>query len=154
VNILREWKKVYEADLGSVVLELVEFLEKPAVILLSGELGSGKTTFTKAFVNKMNTGVNTTSPSYSLVQEAGDIVHSDFYRLNDASEVVHLELPMYLEGKNYLFVEWGKGFLRELYQEIPHEFSFYEILFEVINENVDTNRSSRNLKLISLPNQK
>lgn len=151
MNILREWKKIFEADLDSIIIELKDFLSVPAVIILSGEVGVGKTTFTKAFLKNLGEGKSTTSPSYSLVNETGDVVHSDFYRLNDSSEVVHLELPMYLEDKDYFFVEWGKPYLRELYQEVPRDFFFYELLFEVNEIKEGQSSPSRNIRLVRLP---
>ncbi|MCR9204620.1 MAG: tRNA (adenosine(37)-N6)-threonylcarbamoyltransferase complex ATPase subunit type 1 TsaE [Halobacteriovoraceae bacterium] len=151
MNILREWKKIFEGDLDSIIYELKDFLNTPAAVVLSGDLGAGKTTFTKAFLKSLGEKGETSSPSYSLVNEVGDIVHSDFYRLNDGSEVVHLELPMYLDEKDYFFVEWGKPYLRELYQEVPREFSFYELLFDM-NEIKDGQKiPSRNIRLVKLP---
>lgn len=152
MNVLREWKKVLESDLDSLIFELKEFLSPPALVILSGDVGVGKTTFTKSFIRSLDVGdKQTASPTYSVVNEVGEMVHADFYRLKSAGEVVHLELPMYLEEKDYFFVEWGKAYLKELYQEVPREFSFYELLFEVnpLREGQET--PSRNLRLIKLP---
>ena len=81
----------------------------------------------------------------------GDLVHADFYRLNSPDEVVHLELPMYLEDKDYFFIEWGKAYINELYQNVPREFGFYELLFEVNELRDGQETPSRNLRLIKLP---
>lgn len=151
MNVLREWKKIFEADLDSIIYELKDFLTVPSAVILSGDLGTGKTTFTKAFLKHLGEERGTSSPSYSLVNEVGCVVHSDFYRLNNASEVVHLELPMYLDDKDYFFVEWGKPYLRELYQEVPREFSFYELLFEMNDVKEGQSTPSRNIRLVKLP---
>ncbi len=152
MNVLREWKKVYEGDLDSIIFELKDFLTTPAVVILSGDIGVGKTTFTKSFIKSLNINETTVSPTYSVVNEVGEMVHADFYRLKSAEEIVHLELPMYLEEKDYFFVEWGKPYLKQLHNEVPREFSFFELLFEM-NETLDGhNVSSRNLQLIDLPN--
>lgn len=151
MNVLREWKKIFEGDLDSIIYELKDFLSPPAAVILSGEVGVGKTTFTKAFMKSMQEGQTTASPTYSVVNEVGDMVHADFYRLNNADEVVHLELPMYLEEKDYFFVEWGKAYINELYQNVPREFSFYELLFEVNELREGQETLSRNLRLIKLP---
>lgn len=151
MNVLREWKKIFEADLDSIIYELKDFLSPPAAVILSGEVGVGKTTFTKAFMKSIQDGQTTASPTYSVVNEVGDMVHADFYRLNSADEVVHLELPMYLEEKDYFFVEWGKAYINELYQNVPREFSFYELLFEVNELREGQETPSRNLRLIKLP---
>lgn len=151
MNVLREWKKVFEGDLDSLIHELKDFLNPPATVILSGDVGVGKTTFTKAFIKSISDHEQTASPTYSVVNEVGDMVHADLYRINSASEVVHLELPMYLEEKDYFFVEWGKPYLSELYQEVPREFSFYELLFDVNPAREDQKTPSRNLRLIKLP---
>ncbi len=151
MNVLREWKKVYESDLESLIYELKEFVTTPAAIILSGEVGVGKTTFTKAFIKQNEHSSETFSPTYSVINEVGDSVHADLYRLNDEEEILHLEIPMYLEDKEYFFVEWGKAYINQLYREVPREFSFYEILFEANPDRGDGNPPSRNLRLIKLP---
>lgn len=153
MNILREWKKVYESDLDSIIYELKDFLTTPIVLILSGEVGVGKTTFTKSFIKSLHIRGNTASPTYSVVNEVGEMVHADFYRLKSAEEVVHLELPMYLDEKDYFFIEWGKQYLKELYHEVPREFSFYELLFEINETRDGHDEPSRNLVLAKLPNQ-
>lgn len=151
MNVLREWKKLYEADLESLIYELKEFLSVPALVILSGDVGVGKTTFIKVFIDKIEDHAKTFSPTYSVVNEVGNTVHADFYRLNSEEEVLHLELPMYLEDANYFFVEWGKPYLNQLYREVPQEFSFYELLFETNPVKEDGQTPSRNIRLLKLP---
>lgn len=153
MNILREWKKVYESDLESLIYELKEFVTTPAAIILSGDVGVGKTTFTKVFLKQTESSANnkTFSPTYSVVNEVGDSVHADLYRLNSEEEILHLELPMYLEDKEYFFIEWGKAYINQLYREVPREFNFYELLFETNPAKDDGNPPTRNLRLLKLP---
>ena len=73
------WRKVSEEGLDVVASELKKILEKPSVIILSGEVGAGKTTFTKKFVGTQG---SVYSPSYSLINEVGDyhkIFRPEFY---------------------------------------------------------------------------
>ena len=49
---------------------------------------------------------------------------------------MHLELPLYLEGKDYFLVEWGKRFLTRLSLEVPEEFNFYELNVEIVSDEV------------------
>lgn len=127
------WKKLYKQDLGSIIVEMREFLEIPAVILLTGTVGAGKTTFAKAFIEKNYQ--NGTPPSlgggggYNLIHETPHIVHGDFYRLKEPAEVIHLELPCYLESKDFFLVEWGRNFLPQLVREVPEFFHYYELAF-------------------------
>ncbi len=127
---LKHWKKVLTADLKSVASEFKACLLPPAVIILQGEVGAGKTTFVQNFIQvlypKMSSLV-ATSPSYSLIHEMGGVVHADFYRLEEGEDIVHLELPLYLEKKDYCFVEWGEKFISTLQRECGDDFSYYKL---------------------------
>lgn len=129
MKALRHWKKVLETDLCSVAFEMNEYLEKPAIIILTGEVGLGKTTFTRYFVNMIDESLVTKSPSYSIINEMDDILHGDFYRLKDSSELIHLELPLLLEDKTLAFVEWASHYKKDLLSLVPEEFSCYEAEF-------------------------
>ena len=150
---LRAWKKVYESDLESIVVELNEVIEAPAMILLTGEVGTGKTTFTKNFISETlgSTEEQTTSPSYSLVNQVGIIVHADLYRIKNSEEIIHLELPLYLEEKDYFLVEWGRPFLEALRGEIDDSFQIYELIIECnpLQENQKIQSRNYNLHKIS-----
>ena len=54
------------------------------------------------------------SPTYSIINEQDDFAHADFYRIEDAEELIHLEMELYAEGKNYFLIEWGLPFLNEI----------------------------------------
>jgi len=118
---LREWKKVFVSDVSYISYELKEIIKPRAVIFLEGALGSGKTTFAKDFLGESQT----MSPSYSVVYEVGTNVHADLYRIEKKEEILQLEIPLYLEGKEYFLIEWGKKFFNTLNREIPEDFSFY-----------------------------
>lgn len=133
---LRVWKKVHESDLESLVLELKDLTKKPAVVVLSGPMGAGKTTFTRTFTSVVEPLNQASSPTYAVINEGTKLVHADFYRLESDEEVLHLELPLYLQGKEYFLVEWGKNFLRRLSLEVPEDFSFYELTFEIVSDGV------------------
>ena len=77
-------------------------------------------------------------------------MHADFYRLNSAEEVIHLELSMYLEDKEYFLVEWGKPYLNEILAETSDDFEVYEIEFEMNEVAEGQLVATRDLKLIHL----
>ena len=129
----RVWKKVFENDLENIVIELKEFLDTPSVVILTGEVGAGKTTFTKKFVDFEEGSVM--SPTYSIVNEVGEVCHADFYRLHSADEIEHLELELYLDDKDYFLVEWGKPYLSTIQRSLGSDFSYYEL-------KIDTNENS------------
>lgn len=143
---VREWKKVYQSDLSYIVYEMRDLVKVPGMIILEGPLGAGKTTFVQNFVGEGEI----LSPTYSILAEARNILHADLYRLEKQEEIIQLELSLYLEDKQYFFVEWGMKFARRLFRELPENFSSY--LLEIkINESSDTPEGpSRNFSLFTL----
>lgn len=141
----RVWKKVFESDLSYIAYELKESVEKPSLIILEGALGAGKTTFVKSFVEDEDA----ISPTYSVVNELGNTIHADFYRIKDREEIIQLELEHYLDAKDYFFVEWGKSHINSLLKEISDDFSVY--MMEIsINEATEDSPESRNYCLYSI----
>lgn len=146
-KLIREWKKVYKSDLSYIVYELKDLAKVPAMIILEGDLGAGKTTFTQSFVGDQET----LSPTYSILSECKNFLHADLYRIEKNEEILQLELPVYLEDKQYFFVEWGMKFARRLMRELPENFTSY-LLEITINENTSDSSEgpSRNFFLYSL----
>ncbi len=145
-KLIREWKKVYRSDLSYIVYEMKDLVKVPAMVILEGALGAGKTTFTQMFVGDKET----LSPTYSILSEAKSVLHADLYRIEKNEEIIQLELSLYLEDKQYFFVEWGMKFARRLVRELPENFNFYLIEIE-INEGTETAEGlSRNYHLYSL----
>lgn len=146
-KLIREWKKVYKSDLSYIVYELKDLAKVPAMIVLEGDLGAGKTTFTQAFIGENET----LSPTYSILSEAKNFLHADLYRIEKNEEILQLEIPVYLEDKQYFFVEWGMKFARRLFRELPENYSSY--LLEInINEGTGdaVDGPSRNFFLYSI----
>lgn len=145
-KVIREWKKVYRSDLGYIVYEMKDLAKVPAMIILDGPLGAGKTTFTQMFVGEKEV----LSPTYSILSENKNILHADFYRLEKNEEVLQLELPIYLEDKQYFFVEWGMKFAKRILRELPENYNSYTLEIS-INEGSETAEGqSRNFILSSL----
>lgn len=146
-KLIREWKKVYRSDLPYIVYELKDLAKVPAMVILEGDLGAGKTTFTQAFVGE----AEVLSPTYSILSEAKNVLHADLYRVEKNEDILQLELPIYLENKQYFFVEWGMKFARRLLRELPENFTPY-LLQVTINEGVadSTEGPSRNFSFYSL----
>lgn len=130
MSLVRAWKKVLESDLVNLVTELKEVVQPPCVILLDGPVGAGKTTFTRAFLEKGQA----SSPTYSIINEVENIVHADLMRIEKKDELIHLEIPMYLEEKDYFLVEWGMPYQYELQKIVGDEWKFYQLKIEIVNE--------------------
>ena len=142
MSLIRAWKKVFESDLINIVEELKEVAQPPCVIILDGSVGAGKTTFTRVFVGKQDV----QSPTYSIINEIENIIHADFYRIDKKDELIHLEIPMYLEGKDYFLIEWGMPYLREIQRIVGEEFKYYQLKIEINPIQADL-KQSRNYLL-------
>jgi tRNA threonylcarbamoyladenosine biosynthesis protein TsaE len=97
-------------DLNKVVDTLLAFANGEQKFLLVAEMGSGKTTFVKAFCKFMGVEGETSSPTFSLVNEyqyeKGLIRHLDLYRLKKLDEAIDLGIEDFFYDTNYLFIEW------------------------------------------------
>jgi tRNA threonylcarbamoyladenosine biosynthesis protein TsaE len=80
------------------------------VLLVAGELGSGKTVFAQGFGKGLGVEEPVTSPTFTLVRTyEGTLtfVHADVYRLDHLQEIVDLALPELLDEGGVALVEWG-----------------------------------------------
>jgi tRNA threonylcarbamoyladenosine biosynthesis protein TsaE len=99
----------------ALALDVVERSRPGDLVVLTGPMGSGKTTLTQAIARHLGSTAVVTSPTYTLVHEyptpVGTLVHIDAYRLSDALDVERLGLEDYLERSRLTVVEWGAGLL-------------------------------------------
>ena len=82
------------------------------IVLISGEMGVGKTTLIKEVFLSMNVIDNVSSPTFSIINEYRTnqnkvIYHMDLYRLKNISETEDIGLFEYLESGNLCIIEWG-----------------------------------------------
>ena len=85
---------------------------------LQGDLGAGKTTFARAYIQALGFEGYVKSPSYGLLEtyEAGgfNILHLDLYRIEDPEELEYLALRDLFDQRTVLLIEWperGEGHL-------------------------------------------
>jgi tRNA threonylcarbamoyladenosine biosynthesis protein TsaE len=79
-------------------------------VVLTGELGAGKTTFVQGVARGLEVTEQVTSPTFTLVREYQGrlgIAHVDVYRLSRMQDVVDLGLEEIGDGQDVLLVEWG-----------------------------------------------
>lgn len=100
------------------------------VICLYGDLGSGKTLFTKAFAKSMAIDENITSPTFNIIKEYKgelDLYHMDVYRLSEVEE--DLGIPEYFNKGGVTIIEWA-----DLIPDILPEERL-DIKIKIIDEN-------------------
>ena len=101
------------------------------IILITGEVGTGKTTLIKEYCKLIGVEEIVNSPTYTLINEyqnkRGKIVHMDLYRVKDINEINELGLFEYLEN-NIVIIEWPEIILKM----IDIKYSIINIAF--INE--------------------
>ena len=83
------------------------------IVLISGEMGAGKTTLIKQILIGLNVIDNISSPTFSIINEyktksTDFIYHMDLYRINKIEELEEIGFFEYLESGNLCFIEWGE----------------------------------------------
>ncbi len=100
------------SDTGSVAGAIAATLAAGDTIVLGGDLGAGKTTFTKALGAALGVDEPITSPTFTLAQQylSGrlPVHHLDVYRLASIDEALDLALPELYESGGVVIIEWGE----------------------------------------------
>lgn len=98
-----------EKDTQEIAYQYAKTLSKGDVVLLSGDLGAGKTAFTKG-VCKFFGLEGITSPTYAYLNVYGDFIyHYDCYRLSCGEDALMLGLTDYFNGDNICIIEWAEN---------------------------------------------
>lgn len=101
-----------EKDTFALAADVAKTLRAGDVILLHGELGAGKTTFTKGLAKALGIEETVTSPTFNYVKEYQGgrlpLFHFDMYRVSDADEVYELGIEEYFYRGGVVVVEWNK----------------------------------------------
>ncbi|MBP5193183.1 MAG: tRNA (adenosine(37)-N6)-threonylcarbamoyltransferase complex ATPase subunit type 1 TsaE [Clostridia bacterium] len=90
--------------------EYAKTLEKGDVVLLFGEMGAGKTAFTKGVARGLGITANVTSPTYAYMNDYGGILyHYDCYRLSSGEDAEGLGLTDYFDADGVCVIEWPEN---------------------------------------------
>jgi len=119
-------------ELDSLAQEILSILPENAIVLLNGNLATGKTTFVNKLTKILNLN-SATSPTFSLQQIYSDkLFHYDFYRVN-FEEVINLGLIDEFEKSGLHFVEWAMDDLVTLLKDAG--FNLYSLDIKPIDDN-------------------
>ena len=136
-----------ESDTLNFAKQLASKLDKKDIVVLTGELGSGKTKFTEGFLGFFGLEEEISSPTFTIVNEYNsqsglNIYHFDVYRLSDTEEFYAIGGEEYFEN-GICIIEWGELILDALPKDYIH------ITFE---KNPD-NENERLLKIETIGNK-
>jgi len=118
IKNINDWQKVPDAILPEL---------QHNILLLKGNLGAGKTTFTQFLLKNLGSTDEVSSPTYSIVNEysspKGKIFHFDLYRLKNIDEVYDIGIEEYLDNSFLCIIEWPEVYEDELYGLKFHSMS-------------------------------
>ncbi len=120
IDKIEDWQKAAEQILPQL---------QHNIMLLKGNLGAGKTTFTQYLLKNLGSHDEVSSPTYAIVNEyhspKGKIFHFDLYRLKNIDEVFDIGIEEYLDNCFLCIIEWP-----EIYEEELTDFPHHELKIE------------------------
>lgn len=125
------WETKSAEETEALAEKLGTLLQQGDVVTLSGDLGAGKTTFTKALAKALGVKKNVNSPTFTIMKEyKGNLpfYHMDAYRLEDSFEEMGLE--EYVEGDGVLVIEWPEM----IEEQLPETYLALTLSYEGENE--------------------
>ena len=102
-----------EDDYAKIAEQILRKFPKERIYTLIGNLGAGKTSFTKYFCNALGVAKeDVSSPTFPIINTYyshtlnNELYHMDFYRIENESEAEEIDIYDYFESDNYCFIEW------------------------------------------------
>ncbi|WP_326717012.1 tRNA (adenosine(37)-N6)-threonylcarbamoyltransferase complex ATPase subunit type 1 TsaE [Vagococcus jeotgali] len=115
-----------EADTINVGKKIAQLASPGDIFILTGDLGAGKTTFSKGFAEGLGISQMIKSPTYTLIKEYDTatipLYHMDVYRLGEGAS--DLGLDEYLDGDGVCLIEWGQYIKEDI------DWPFIELTFD------------------------
>jgi tRNA threonylcarbamoyladenosine biosynthesis protein TsaE len=106
------------------------------IICLDGELGVGKTVFTKGFAKGLSIEEVVNSPTFTIIQEYNDgrmpLYHFDVYRIGDPEEMYEIGFEDYLYGDGVCLIEWS-----DLIKELIPDSAKTVLIEKDLNKGLD-----------------
>lgn len=131
IENIEDWQKVIDEILPNL---------KHNILLLKGNLGAGKTTFSQFLLKNLGSKDEVSSPTYAIVNEynspKGKVFHFDLYRLKNIEEAYDFGIEEYLDNAFLCIIEWPEIYETEL-ADLPHhemkidnKGDYREVVFE------------------------
>ena len=83
------------------------------IVAFSGDLGAGKTAFSRGVLRGLSYEGRVTSPTFAIANEyqtpGGPVVHLDLYRLTDPDSLYEIGFDEYLDGSRIVLIEWSEN---------------------------------------------
>ena len=117
-----------------------QFLKRDSLLLLKGDLGTGKTTLTQAIIKQIDSSIKVKSPTFVIAHEYRSdllIYHVDLYRIEDEIDFYDIGILELIREDTLCIIEWPDKFIDML----PQEYIIIEI--SIIDD------ASREFKLLS-----
>ena len=123
-----------EEETGDFAQKVASILPRPAILTLDGDLGAGKTVFSRSFARALGVIGPVGSPTFNIVQEYsladGVLYHMDLYRIGDDEEAIAFGIDEYLQRADAAcLIEWSS----RLEWLLPNEV--YRINVEHVSES-------------------
>ena len=125
MTILTKSTAETEAAGRALAKELDTAGRKSAFIAMRGEMGVGKTAFTRGFASHFGI-LGVKSPTYTIVNEyrgKANIFHFDMYRISDADDLYSIGYDDYVSSEGFIIAEWSEN----IDDEIPSDAIFVTI---------------------------
>ena len=109
-----------EKETAKLGLKLGQMLKTPSVVCLTGDLGAGKTTFTKSIAKGLGIEEHITSPTFTIVNEyegREKLYHFDVYRISSPEEMHEIGFEEYLASDGVCIIEWA-DMIKELLEGV------------------------------------
>ena len=127
-------------ETNEIALEISKKIEQGTILLLNGELGSGKTQFVRFLADHLRVQDMVGSPTFLIlnIYESGrnlTIYHFDFYRVTDIDELEQIGFFEVLnQKKNLIIVEWANRYKNLFLKEKDRTIDIY---FNFIKDNIN-----------------
>ena len=113
-------KIVYNlSEIDKISKIIVDNIKHINIVLLKGDLGSGKTTLIKSILKKLGVNDEIKSPTFSIVNEydhpSGPIYHFDLYRIEKIDELDVIGFEEYIDNCNICFIEWPEVGMEKIF---------------------------------------